>query len=84
MCIQRIQGGKLIAKKEGRKIVDGEFQTACASACPTHAITFGDKNDPESVVSKNQADPRSYFLLEELNVQPTVNYMTKVRNKDIG
>jgi molybdopterin-containing oxidoreductase family iron-sulfur binding subunit len=84
MCIQRIQSGKLTAKKEGRKIVDGEFQTACASACPTHAITFGDKNNPESQVSKNQADPRSYFLLEELDVQPTVNYMTKVRNKDIG
>ena len=84
MCIQRIQSGKLVAKKEGRRIVDGEFQTACAAACPTHAITFGDKNDPESQVSKNQADPRSYFLLEELDVQPTVNYMTKVRNKKIG
>ena len=84
MCIQRIQSGKLVAKREGRKIKDGEFQTACASACPTHAITFGDKNDPRSVVSRNQADPRSYFLLEELNVQPTVNYMTKVRNKDVG
>jgi len=83
MCIQRIQAGKLTAKKEGRKIVDGEFQTACASACPTHAITFGDKNNPESQVSKNEADPRSYFLLEELDVQPTVNYMIKVRNKDI-
>ncbi|MBN4072258.1 TAT-variant-translocated molybdopterin oxidoreductase [Flavobacteriales bacterium AH-315-E23] len=84
MCIQRIQTGKLIAKKKGERIKDGAFQTACASACPTHAITFGDKNDPESQVSKNQADPRSYFLLEELNVQPTVNYMTKVRNKETG
>lgn len=84
MCIQRIQTGKLVAKKEGRKIIDGEFQTACASSCPTNAITFGDKNDPESQVSKNQADPRSYFLLEELNIQPTVNYLTKVRNKNVG
>lgn len=84
MCIQRIQSGKLVAKKEGRKIIDGEFKTACASACPTNAITFGDKNDSKSEVAINQADPRSYFLLEELNVQPTVNYMTKIRNKNIG
>ena len=82
MCIQRIQGGKLIAKKEKRKIRDGEFQTACAAACPTHAIIFGDKNDPESKVAKNEKDPRRYFLLEELDVQPTVHYLTKVRNEN--
>lgn len=82
MCIQRIQGGKLTAKKEKRKIRDGEFQTACAAACPTHAIIFGDKNDPESKVAKNEKDPRRYFLLEELDVQPTVHYLTKVRNEN--
>jgi len=82
MCIQRIQDGKLTAKKEKRKIKDGEFQTACAAACPTHAIVFGDKNDPESKVAQNEKDPRSYFLLEELDVQPTVHYLTKVRNEN--
>jgi len=84
MCIQRIQTGKLIAKKEMRKIKDGDFQTACAAACPTHAIVFGDKNDPKSKVAQNEQDSRSYFLLEELGVQPTVHYLTKVRNENKG
>ena len=37
MCVQRIQTGKLTAKKESRKVMDGEIETACASACPTNA-----------------------------------------------
>jgi molybdopterin-containing oxidoreductase family iron-sulfur binding subunit len=81
LCVQRIQEGKLTAKKEKRKIQDGEIQTACAQACPTHAITFGNVHDQESAVAKLKDDPRSYHLLEELNVQPSVFYLTKVRNK---
>ena len=42
LCVQRIQLGKLDAKKESRKLKDGEVNVACAQACPTHAITFGD------------------------------------------
>lgn len=80
MCIQRIQYGKLEAKKQGRKLKDGEIQTACAQTCPTHAITFGDYNDKESTLSKQSKNERMYHLLEELNVQPSVNYLTKVRN----
>ena len=51
MCVQRIQEGKLKAKKEGRKIKDGEFTVACATACPTDGIVFGDVNDPNSKVA---------------------------------
>jgi len=51
-CVQRIQLGKLTAKKERRKLKDGEFTTACAAACSTGAIVFGDMNDPESKISK--------------------------------
>ncbi len=51
-CVQRIQLGKLNAKKERRTVKDGEVVTACQAACSTGAIVFGDMNDPESKISK--------------------------------
>ena len=81
MCIQRIQYGKLEAKKAGRKVQDGEIQTACSSVCPTNAIVFGDALDNNSKIAELKADERSYHLLEELDTQPSVFYQTKVRNK---
>ena len=47
MCIQMTQATILNAKREGRAIVDGEFQTACSNACSTGAMVFGDVNDKE-------------------------------------
>ncbi len=84
MCVQRIQYGKLEAKKSGRRPKDGEITTACAQACPTHAITFGDYNDSQSRLSAQAKDERAYHVLEELNVQPSIYYQTKVRNKKAG
>jgi len=84
MCIQRIQEGKLYAKKEGRRPADGEINTACAQACPTEAITFGDMSDKNSKLYKLLAehkDGRAYTLLEEINTRPSVVYLTKIRNK---
>lgn len=80
LCVQRIQDGKLRAKKEGRKVMDGDIQTACASACPTNAIIFGDLNDNSTQVYKLSKDERAYHLLEEVGTQPNVFYQTKVRN----
>lgn len=82
MCIQRIQEGRLSAKKEGRALQDGEVKLACQQSCPGDAIIFGDLNDPNSHVSKMLNHPRNYHLLEEINVRPRVSYLTKVRNKD--
>ncbi len=85
MCVQRIQLGKLEAKKERRRPVDGEIETACSQSCPTGAITFGDMLDPESRVSKMlevEREGRAFHVLEEINVQPQLNYLTKIRNKD--
>lgn len=92
-CVQRIQSGKLDAKKEGRRPVDGEIQTACAKSCPTDALVFGDMKDPDSRISKTlklkynkksveAQEDRAYHVLEELRVMPNVWYLTKVRNKD--
>ena len=80
MCIQRIQSSKLTAKKESRRILDGELKTACSQTCPTNAITFGDYNDAKSQVLSMFKEERTYWLLEELNVQPSVFYQTKVWN----
>jgi len=80
MCIQRIQAGKLQAKIEHRKLKDGDVKMACQSACSANAIIFGDANDPESEVSKALRNERIYYVLEEINVQPNIGYMTKVRN----
>jgi Fe-S-cluster-containing dehydrogenase component len=80
MCVQKIQDGKLTAKKENRKLQDGEIQTACSQSCPTKAITFGDINLKGSEIAKLKEDERKYYLLEEVGVKPNVFYLTKVRN----
>src|SRR6185295_17461805 len=67
MCVQRIQAGKLEAKKAGRPLVDGDIVSACSEACPTNAIHFGDLNDPNSSISKlrkQEAEERNYFVLD--------------------
>jgi molybdopterin-containing oxidoreductase family iron-sulfur binding subunit len=81
-CIQRIQAGKLQAKLENRKVKDGDVKTACQQSCPADAIIFGDVNDKNSEIAKLFNNERSYVLLEEYNVQPSVSYMTKIRNVD--
>jgi Fe-S-cluster-containing dehydrogenase component len=51
-CVQRLVDAKDQAGLEGRPIRDGEVQTACAQACPTSAITFGNLSDPYSMVAQ--------------------------------
>jgi len=80
MCIQRIQAGKLKAKMEKRPLKDGDVKVACQQTCPANAIVFGDGNDPKSEVSKALKSERTYYVLEELGVQPGVGYQVKVRN----
>jgi molybdopterin-containing oxidoreductase family iron-sulfur binding subunit len=79
-CTQRIERVKIQAKNERRPIEDGEIVPACAQACPTRAITFGDLNDETSAVRRLQTDARAYGLLEELNTRPRLRYLAKVRN----
>ena len=80
MCIQMTQKTILDAKLDGRKIKDGEFQTACSAACDTGAMVFGDINDEESEVLKLNKDDRMYHLLESIGTKPNVMYQVKVRN----
>lgn len=80
MCVQRIQAGKLDAKKASTKVQDGAIQTACSGACPTNAITFGDLNDTESKINGDMNHNRAYRVIEEVGQQPNIYYLTKVRN----
>ncbi|SUX47131.1 TAT-variant-translocated molybdopterin oxidoreductase [Chryseobacterium indoltheticum] len=81
MCIQMTQTTILEAKKENRIVKDGEFQTACAKACSTGSLQFGDMNDKESHVRKLYSNNRRYHLLEEIGTKPNVFYHAKVRNR---
>lgn len=97
-CVQRLYTAKNKARSEGRLVKDGEVTTACAQACPTSAITFGNLLDPESAVHKmwqtQQVDIakdeqhktdalRGYRIFEELRPYPSVMYMERLREADV-
>ncbi len=83
-CVQRLQEGKLNAKKESRPLKDGEAKTACMTACPTNAIVFGNTNDKDSLITKSREHSplRMYYALEQIHVLPNVSYLAKIRNTD--
>jgi molybdopterin-containing oxidoreductase family iron-sulfur binding subunit len=80
-CVQRLQEGKLTAKKEGRALQDNDVRTACQTACPTGAIVFGDRNNKSGDLSKKLDNPLNYIVLEEIGVRSSVNYTAKVVNR---
>jgi Fe-S-cluster-containing dehydrogenase component len=83
-CVQRLQAGKLEAKKQNRPVNDGEIKVACQQACPSEAIVFGDSNDKKSAIAgmRDHNPLRLYYALEQVHVLPNVNYLAKVRNTD--
>ena len=78
-CTQRLQEGKLQAKIEKRPLRDSDVRTACQTACPTGAITFGDRNGGGDVAEKLN-NPLNYLALEEVNTQSAVFYAARVHN----
>ncbi|MEO6488485.1 MAG: TAT-variant-translocated molybdopterin oxidoreductase [Ferruginibacter sp.] len=84
-CVQRLQEGKLEAKKHQDPTMVRNLQTACSQACPTNAIVFGNVNDKQSNISKIRNEEqvnRSFYVLEQLHTLPNINYLAKVRNTD--
>ena len=79
-CIQRISAAKITADKENRNIRDGEIVTACQQACPASAITFGNKNDKDSLVTKLRTQQRSYQVIADINTRPRTTYVAEVLN----
>jgi len=76
-CHHRLQKARERAHAENREIQPGEYNTACADACPAQAIIFGDLADPGSEVSKLARSPRAFKLQEELGTKPKVIYLTE-------
>ena len=79
-CVQRIRTAQQAARRDGRKLRDGDAVTACQQACPAGAVVFGDVNDPESRIHALSQNTRGYHVLGELGVRPSVTYLAKIRN----
>jgi molybdopterin-containing oxidoreductase family iron-sulfur binding subunit len=84
LCLQRILRARSEARREGREVRDGDVRTACQESCPTSAIVLGDLADPSSGAARLAASGRSYRVLEELRVEPGVEYLAAVRNPSGG
>ncbi len=83
-CVQRISAARRAAERDDRPIGTDEVKTACQSACPTSAISFGDLHQKDSAVNRQKADPRHYALLEHLGTRPRTTYLADVRNPAPG
>jgi Fe-S-cluster-containing dehydrogenase component len=85
-CVQRIEEAKIGAHvhagaSPNTRIPTDSFTSACAQACPSDAIVFGDIKDPESrVYALKNKDKRNYRLLEYLNVNTRTSYLARIRN----
>jgi molybdopterin-containing oxidoreductase family iron-sulfur binding subunit len=79
-CVQRISQAQITSKRDNTPIPDGAIMPACASACPTRAISFGDINNPETEVAKLKDQPHDYGLLAEYNTRPRTTYLARVLN----
>ena len=79
-CVQRVKEAGNRAALEQREIEPDEFTTACAQACPSRAIVFGDAADERWTVAKHIKDERCYHVFEELNTYTAVVYLHKVNH----
>jgi anaerobic selenocysteine-containing dehydrogenase/Fe-S-cluster-containing dehydrogenase component len=79
-CVQRIIAAEIDARIEKRPVRDGEIIPACAQACPSHAIIFGDMDDKQSAMMRKRAEnpARRYRSLEELNTKPAIVYLRDI------
>ncbi|HEX7937937.1 MAG TPA: 4Fe-4S dicluster domain-containing protein, partial [Gemmatimonadaceae bacterium] len=84
MCVQRIREAEHRAVLEHREVQADEFTTACAAACPSRAIVFGDAANDDWNVTKHIADERAYHVFEELNTYTAVVYLKKINHVAAG
>ena len=76
-CHHRLQKARARAVAERRDLAPGDYVPACAEACPTRAIAFGDLSDPGSEVTRLARSPRAFRLGEELGTKPKVIYLVE-------
>lgn len=83
-CHHRIRRARETARIEERELEDKDVRhlTACAEACPAHAITFGDLDDSQSWVARLFQSPRAEKLLEHVGTKPKVVYLARERRSE--
>ncbi len=74
-CVQRLRKARETAEAEGRPFVATDYVPACVETCTGHARSFGDLDDPHSLVSQLAASPRAFRLQEEMGTKPKVYYL---------
>ncbi|MEK0449713.1 MAG: Tetrathionate reductase subunit precursor [Verrucomicrobiota bacterium] len=84
-CVQRVQEAKIAAKVKAKdssdvKVPTDAFKVACQQVCPTGAITFGNKLDAKSAVSRDIDNPRAYRVFDYLGIKPRVHYLARIMN----
>jgi phenylacetyl-CoA:acceptor oxidoreductase subunit 1 len=71
-CVERIDDGLAKGLKPG---VDPEATPACVNACIAEVLHFGDRDDPQSNISKLLAENQSFRMHEELGTDPGFHYL---------
>jgi menaquinone reductase, iron-sulfur cluster-binding subunit len=75
-CHHRLLDARTRAHHEGSDPAEVTYLPACAEACPTKAIGFGNLQDPNSEVARLAKDPRSFRILNKLRTEPKVYYLS--------
>ena len=80
-CVQRIRRTKSAYRDQGfRKTVPAEALsqlTACAEACPSQALTFGNIIDEASAPHFTRKSGRNFYPIADIHTYPAVNYLAK-------
>lgn len=76
-CVQRVRRAAIDARLQSRPLGTDEFTSACAQACPTGAIVFGNIADKNAQVTRLHARADAYGALEDIGTRPRVRYLPK-------
>ncbi len=79
-CHHRWNYAKEKAIYDGKNPMDlpeDAYIPACAEGCPSGAMTFGDLNNPKHKVYELSRSKNAFRLLEKLNTQTQVYYMSR-------
>lgn len=75
-CSHRLMAARSKAYLDDSNLDAVLYTPACAEACPTKAISFGNLKDPNGEVGKLSKDPRAFRILSKLNTEPKVYYLS--------
>lgn len=71
-CVDKIDAGLANGLKPGE---DPDATPACVNSCIAGALHFGDRDDPDSTVSRILAENRTFRMHEELGTEPGIHYI---------